>query len=221
MKPTILGFMMLIALSTAYTEPIPSYDFSTGQLYIPKVKVLSSTGDTIGFFEAYLETIHQNPIIDFTVKSATAVEDEISNNEQIASRFIIEVLSEGQKEVVDEIFAPDAVVHSMDSFTPNLEITGPTAVKQIVDLYRSSFNDLQVTIDDSLVDGDKVIIRWTARGTHTGDLPNLPASQIFITMSGIDISLFKAGKIIDLWHTADTLGMMKQLGAIPESSPIN
>jgi predicted ester cyclase len=219
MKPPWLGLIMFIVFSKAYAESIPSYDFNTGQLHLPQVKVLSSTGETIGLFEAYLETVRQDPI-DFTVKSATAIEaDETFNNEQIARRFVREVLSEGQMEVIDEIFAPEAVVHLMDSLTSTPEIYGLAAIKQSINSFHELFSDLQITIDDSFVDGDKVTIRWTAIGTHTGALPDLPASQAPITTSGIYIFRVTAGQIIELWRTTDALGIMKQLGAIPESVP--
>lgn len=59
MKQIFLGLMILIVFLRAYAQSVPSYDFSTGQLYLPQVEVFSGTGETIGLFEAYLETIHK------------------------------------------------------------------------------------------------------------------------------------------------------------------
>jgi predicted ester cyclase len=118
-------------------------------------------------------------------------------------------------EVADEILAPDVIIHRLDSFTPDFG-TGPEAMKQIVGLYRSTFPDLDVVIDDVIAAGDKLITRFTINGTQKGDLPGIPATGLPISMPGIDIYQIKNGKIVEFWHDADTLGLMKTLGAMPD-----
>jgi steroid delta-isomerase-like uncharacterized protein len=82
-------------------------------------------------------------------------------------------------------------------------------------MYRAAFPDLKITVEDQIAEGDKVVTRWTAEGTHDGDLPGLPASGRSSTVTGIGIDRIEGGKIVEAWGNWDTLGMLQQLGAIP------
>jgi len=62
---------------------------------------------------------------------------------------------------------------------------------------------------------DKVISRFTMSGTQTGDLPGLPATGLEMDADGTGIYHLADGKIVEFWHSPDTLGMMQQLGAVP------
>lgn len=77
--------------------------------------------------------------------------------------------NEGRLEVVDEIFAPTYVNH----FTGET----PATLKQKVAAVRAAFPDVQVAIDDQMVEGDRVVSRWTARGTQEGDFMGAPATH--------------------------------------------
>ena len=77
-----------------------------------------------------------------------------------------EFFSKGKLEVADETFAPDHVYYNPD--TPE-GIHGPEGMKQfVVGTFRGAFPDLQGTVEDQVAEGDKVVMRWTARGTHQG-----------------------------------------------------
>ncbi len=83
-------------------------------------------------------------------------------------------------------------------------------------MYRSAFPDTQITIEDQLAEGDMVATRWTARGTHQGELMGVPPSGNRVEVAGITISRIEGGKIEEDWDNYDALGMMQQIGAIPE-----
>jgi steroid delta-isomerase-like uncharacterized protein len=134
-------------------------------------------------------------------------------NKAIVLRHWEEVVSKGKLDLIDEIFAPDFVAHEADQ-----DIRGPEGVRQFIVMLRAAFPDLQVTVEDVLAEGDKVVQRWSARGSHQGELMGLAPSGKRISVAGITISHFEGGKVAEEWELYDTMGMMQQLGAIPSST---
>jgi steroid delta-isomerase-like uncharacterized protein len=134
-------------------------------------------------------------------------------NKEKARRFIQEAFNEGNFSVVDEIFTSDYVLH--DPANPD-EIRGPEGVKGYVQMYRSAFPDTQITVEDVIAEGDKVVTRWTGRGTHQGELFGVPPSGNRVEVTGISIDRIEGGKFVEGWNNLDALGMMQQIGAVPE-----
>ncbi len=89
-------------------------------------------------------------------------------------------------------------------------------MQQFVGSLRAAFPDLEITVDDQMSDGDKVVTRWTARGTHTGPFQGIPPTGRRGTMTGIDIDRVVGGKTIECWSSGDYLGLMQQLGVVPD-----
>src|SRR2546430_876197 len=87
--------------------------------------------------------------------------------------------------------------------------------KQIVAGYRAAFPDLVVRIVDQIEEGDRVVTRWTARGTHTGDLWGIAATGREVTVTGTTTDRIRDGLIAESWSNWDTIGLMQQLGVIP------
>jgi predicted ester cyclase len=79
-----------------------------------------------------------------------------------------------------------------------------------------AFPDYHVTIEDQIAVADKVVTRYTARGTQQGELMGISPTGKEGSVTGIDIDRVSGGKIVEHWSEADTLGMMQQLGAVPE-----
>ena len=82
-------------------------------------------------------------------------------------------------------------------------------------MYRSAFPDMQLTIEDQIAEGDKVVTRWTARGTHQGELMGIPPTGKQATVTGITVGRVANGKFVESWSNFDALGMMQQLGVVP------
>jgi predicted ester cyclase len=82
-------------------------------------------------------------------------------------------------------------------------------------MFLSAFPDTKMTIEDQLAEGDKVTTRWTATGTHTGELMGIPATGKAVTVTGFDITRYSGGKSVEHWGQFDQMGMMQQLGVIP------
>ena len=80
--------------------------------------------------------------------------------------------------------------------------------------YRAAFPDLTLTNEDIIVGTDRVVLRWTARGTHEGELMGIPASGAEVTMTGIDILRVEDGKVVERWGEFNSMQTMQQIGAI-------
>jgi predicted ester cyclase len=96
-------------------------------------------------------------------------------------RIFEEVWNRKNPAIIDELMAPDYVHH--DVLSP--EAFGLDGYKQFADRYLSAFPNLQMTIHDEVVAGDRIVTRWTATGTHDGDLPGLPRTGKN-TLAGIE-----------------------------------
>ena len=90
-------------------------------------------------------------------------------------------------------------------------------MKQLWTAQRAAFADLRVTIEDLVAEGDKVVKRFTLRGTHTGAFEGLPPTGKQIMLDGITIVRLADGKIQEIWEAYDMLGVLQQLGVIPQA----
>jgi steroid delta-isomerase-like uncharacterized protein len=134
-------------------------------------------------------------------------------NKAIFRRYVEEVGNEGNLEVADEIF-DHYLAHQSDGSV--LE-RGPEDVKRFTGEFKSAFPDFHTTIEGMVAEGDKVVTRWRARGTHLGEFRGIAPTGKEIEITGIGIFLFsEEGKVVESWDNLDQLGMMRQLGAIPE-----
>jgi steroid delta-isomerase-like uncharacterized protein len=133
-------------------------------------------------------------------------------NKALVRRVFEEVINQGNLDLVDEVYAPDYAYH--EPGIPELP-PGPEGFKQLASMYRSAFPDVHITVEDIIAEGDKVVARFTARGTHQGELMGIPPSGNRIEVSGININRISGGKIAEEWENFDALGLMQQLGAIP------
>lgn len=135
-----------------------------------------------------------------------------ADNSSIARRLIDEVWSNGNYGTIDEIVARDVVIHD-----PSLpEAKGHEALKAHVRNWRTAFPDMSCVSEEILASGgDRVFVRWTARGTHRGDLASISPTGRTATMKGCALMRIANGKITELNAYYDMLGMLQQLGVIP------
>jgi steroid delta-isomerase-like uncharacterized protein len=133
-------------------------------------------------------------------------------NEQLVHRFHMDIFQDGNLGVADEILTSDFAWHG--GFEPPEH--GPEAVKEVATGVINAFPDRRITHHDAIAAGDKVLIRWSMSGTHEGELMGIPATGKPMTITGFDYFRIENGKIAEMWQEADQLGMMRQLGVIPE-----
>src|SRR5215213_5172366 len=119
-----------------------------------------------------------------------------AENEALVRRYVEEVYDQWKLEVVEELFASDFTLHDPD--LPG-GARGPEGIKRIVDM----FPDLQVSLDDELSSGEKVITRWTARGTHQGELMSIAPTGNRINVTTLSIWRVQDGKISEAWRVFD------------------
>jgi predicted ester cyclase len=82
-------------------------------------------------------------------------------------------------------------------------------------MYQMAFPDVRMTVEDGFAEGDKVVVRWTGRGAHTGELMGIPPTGKQVTVTGIDVYRVAGGKLVERWGEFDQMGMMQQLGVVP------
>jgi steroid delta-isomerase-like uncharacterized protein len=116
-------------------------------------------------------------------------------------------------DAVDEIYASGFVGH--DPAMPE-DARGVEGAREFYGMYQSAFPDVQITIEEQVAEGDTVATRWTARGTHQGELLGVPPSGNRVEVAGVTISRIEGGKVAEEWDNYDALGMMQGIGAIPE-----
>jgi steroid delta-isomerase-like uncharacterized protein len=79
----------------------------------------------------------------------------------------------------------------------------------------AAFPDIQVRVEDVFAEGDKLVTRWSAHGTHQGDMMGIPPTGKQISISGIAIDRFENSQSVEHWEVFDQVGLMQQLGVIP------
>ncbi|MDA2924021.1 ester cyclase [Acidobacteria bacterium AH-259-L09] len=133
-------------------------------------------------------------------------------NKAVIRRLFNEAINQGNLSVVDEIMVSNCVWHD----PANPDVKGPEGFKQVITKYRTAFPDLRETIEDIFAEGDKVVARYTWSATHEGDLEGIAPTGKHTTGTGILISHFSGGKVVEGWWNWDALGLMQQLGVVPE-----
>jgi steroid delta-isomerase-like uncharacterized protein len=132
-------------------------------------------------------------------------------NKVLARRVADDIVNPGNVDAVDEIYAPDYVLH--DPSTPE-DVHGVEGIREFYETVFNAFPDTEISIEELIAEGDKVVTRWTSRGTHQGEFMGLPPSGKRVEVAGVTISRIEGGKIVEDWEFTDALGMMQQLGAI-------
>lgn len=138
-----------------------------------------------------------------------------ADNKALVRRYVEEVLNKGNLALIDELFAPTFIDH--DSSMP--EAKGPAGVKRLAAMVRDSFSDLQFMVEDMVAEGDRVVYRYSVRGTHTGPFMGIAPTGKQFAVTGIHIYRVAGGKLQEEWENWDMLGLMRQLGVIPQPAP--
>ena len=114
-------------------------------------------------------------------------------------------------EAIKEIFSPDYVFHRTDGRDFSLEKTMEIITKQNEQL-KVAFPDMAFINDDTIVKGDKAVLRYTFRGTLEGEVEGIPATGKVVEVTGIEIVRIENGKIAESWQEVNILRYREQLG---------
>jgi steroid delta-isomerase-like uncharacterized protein len=134
----------------------------------------------------------------------------IEQNKSIVRRWVEEGWNKGNLALIDQLFAPNFVQHE----PPPETVTNREALRPYVSAYLSAFPDLRFSIDDLIAEGDKVVWRFTAKGTNNGPLMGMPPSGKNCIITGQIILRLENSRMVEAWLNLDALGMMQQLGVI-------
>jgi predicted ester cyclase len=135
----------------------------------------------------------------------------IEENKALVSRWIDEVWNQGKLATIDEIFDP--------SFTFNYAFPGVTAdlegYKMTVTAFRNAFQEMHITCEEMIAEGDKVAVRWSGRSVHKGEFMGIAPTGKQISSSGLCIDRIVGGKVAEEFMIMDMFSIMQQLGVVP------
>jgi predicted ester cyclase len=136
-------------------------------------------------------------------------------NKENARRLMEEAFGQGNTGVIDEVLHSDFVC--WDPNSESGEIRGAETIKGEIEYFRQAVPDLTYTVEDQVAEGDRVVTRYTARGTHQGEFFGVAGTGNRVEFTGIQIDRFdESGKMVEEWPEYDLLGAMRQIGAIPD-----
>jgi predicted ester cyclase len=141
---------------------------------------------------------------------------ETNQIKSLARQLLEDDISRGDEAVAERIIHPDFVDHTNP---PGMQ-HGLAGHKAIVRLFRTAFPDQWWQIEDLIAEGDKIVARTTMTGTHQGDFFGIPPTGRSVTLTGVHIMRVADGRVIEHWGSNDDLGMMRQLGVVPEPSAV-
>jgi len=133
----------------------------------------------------------------------------VEENKAIARRWNKEIWSKGNMAAVDELMAADFVWLN----APPGVASEREGFKRFQAGALGAFSEMNCTVEDMVVEGEKVAVRWTWNGKHTGEYMGMAPTGKQVTMTGISIIRITGGKITEEWDESDNLGFMTQLGA--------
>ena len=134
-------------------------------------------------------------------------------NKALVRRWFEEVWNQGNGEVIDELLAEDGVIHGLMDAGGN-QVQGLRSFHEFHTQFRGAFPDMNVSVEDMIAEGDKVVARCSVRGKHTGEHLGFKATNAPVQFEGVAIVRIKDGKIAEAWNQFDFLEMNKQLGVL-------
>ncbi len=137
------------------------------------------------------------------------------DNKSLVRHFVEELFnSQGNLAATDELLADNFIDHNPLPGLPPLP-PGRAGFKQLAAIFRTAFPDLRYTIEDMIAEDDKVVIRYSAYGTNTGELVGMPPSGERVAVTGFDMFRIANDKIVEWWHCDDYFSLLQQLGMLP------
>ena len=136
-------------------------------------------------------------------------------NSAIARRWFKELWSDGDINVIDQLAAQDAIGHGQ------IEQDGQINMDQFRALFlsvRNAFPDIQFTIEQTVAEGDMVVVRWRAIATHNGEFLGTAPTNRRVEFTGMSMMKMANGKIVRGWDNWDQLALLTQIGAMPKTA---
>jgi steroid delta-isomerase-like uncharacterized protein len=132
-------------------------------------------------------------------------------NKEIVRRFVERFWS-GDLTAIGELMATDAVIHQP-------EVGGTDGLKRFNGVLRAAFPDWRSTVEEMLTDEDRVVERWTGRGTHRGEFRGIAPTGQRVAAPGVVFYRLGGVQIVEFRGSFDALSLLQQLGAAPQPAP--
>ncbi len=137
-----------------------------------------------------------------------------TTNKALVTQFIDALFTNGDLDAVDRYLAPGFVNHDPSpGFAADRE-----GMRQTAQVFRQGFPGWHSQLEALIAEGDLVTERFTARGTHRGEIMGVPPSGREVALAGINIFRVQDGKLVERWGRTDDLGLLQQLGIVPAMS---
>ena len=133
---------------------------------------------------------------------------QLETNKNLVRGYMEEVLNQGNLEVVERYFPEEG-------YMLNGRLISREQLGGMREAILSRFPDFHLTIEDQIAADDKVVTRVTFRGTHRGEFRGIAPTGRRVEYGGIAIDRIENGRVVEGWHQADELGMLRQLGVVP------
>jgi predicted ester cyclase len=133
--------------------------------------------------------------------------------ETFLHRWFEEVWNKGREEAIDEMFDADGIANGLNDAAGN-PIKGREDFKVLHRAFREAFPNLNITVEDTVTEGDKIAGRCTIRAVHEGAGLGIAPTNQPIEFTGLTIVKLKDGKIIEAWNEFDFMKMFTQVGAL-------
>lgn len=135
----------------------------------------------------------------------------VEENIVLMRRWFKEVWNDGRVQTIYDLMDENATATGQDQ--PGVVLHGPADFVGLFNRIRRAFPDIKITLEDTFGADDKVVVRWSAVMTHTGDHLGVPATNKKVRITGITIARIAKGKIVEGWDNWDQLALMQQLSA--------
>ncbi|HET6848758.1 MAG TPA: ester cyclase [Gaiellales bacterium] len=132
-----------------------------------------------------------------------------TDNKRLVDAFIQELFTAGDLTAVDRYLAPAFVNHDLPF--PGAP-RGPEGMRRAAEAFRAACPAWHSDLEQLVEEGDVVVERFTARGTHQGQLMGVPGAGQPLEMKGINIFRVEGGRIVERWGRLDEKGLAEQLG---------
>lgn len=131
-------------------------------------------------------------------------------NKVIVSRVYDELLNQENKSVIDQVFAPDVVIH--DPFLGT--VSGVDFFRKVLGIFDAAFPGHRVKAHQLIGEGDFVSVLHTHTAKHSGPFMGMAPTGKEVTVNGVDVFRMANGKIAEFWRHDDMAGLLMQLGII-------
>jgi steroid delta-isomerase-like uncharacterized protein len=158
-------------------------------------------------------SLRLSPLESYMVVHTMTAQAHVHRNHEIVERAFTEILDGHDLDLIPELYAEDCAFYGMSGPEP----IDRDEYEAFLSTYFEAFPDLSFEIEETIDDDDRVAVRWTAYGTHEGDLMDVLATGKSATVPGMSFIRLEDGMIVEAYNSQDMLGLLQQIDAIPDS----